>query len=107
MSTAPEAFTIDSQTRGRRRRIVVAGEVDLLAAMRLRSVFDRLVADTDALIEVDLRRVTFMDSTGVHLLGYMRRRAYIRLFVFPSEAVRAVVHLALEAVREHDVLTLA
>jgi hypothetical protein len=107
MSTAPEAFMVDSQTGGGRRRIVVLGEIDLLAAIRVATLFDGLSAEPAGLIEVDLRGVTFMDSSGVHLLGYMRRRAYIRLLVFPSEAVTGVVHLALEAVREHGVLTLA
>lgn len=103
---APEAFSIGSQMRGRSHRIVVEGELDLLAARRLRGLFDRLLDDPDRLVELDLRGVTFMDSAGVHLLGYMRGCAYIRLLVFPSEAVTRVVHLALEAVRERDAFAL-
>jgi stage II sporulation protein AA (anti-sigma F factor antagonist) len=101
MLTAPEAFTIGSEVRGGTQRIVVAGEIDVCAAMRLRGHFDRLLADSGRPIELDLRDVTFMDSAGVHLLGYMRRRAGAPLRVIPSVAVRHVVHVAAEAV-VHD-----
>ena len=94
MVTAPEAFTINSQTWGWTRRITVAGELDLLAVMSLRGLFDRLLTERRVLIELDLRGITFMDSAGVHLLSYMRSRAGGRLRVIPSAAVARVVHVA-------------
>lgn len=45
--------------------ILVAGEVDLATAPRLRSYFHDVIADADGAILLDLAEVTFLDSTGL------------------------------------------
>jgi ABC-type transporter Mla MlaB component len=71
--TAPEAFTIGPQMRGRVHRITVAGDIDLRAATALRGDFRRLAATSSQLIELDLRGSERIDPAGVEFVGYMRR----------------------------------
>jgi hypothetical protein len=99
MSRAHEVFTIGSRRIGRVERLTVTGRLDVLAAARLRSGFDRVLAGRTGLIELDLRGVREVGSVGVGLLTYTRRRAGGRLRVIPSPTVADVVHRAAETVR--------
>ncbi|HSC02309.1 MAG TPA: STAS domain-containing protein [Solirubrobacteraceae bacterium] len=48
--------------------IALAGEVDLCAAPELEATLNRVAATDASSIVVDLDRVSFMDSAGVHVL---------------------------------------
>ena len=89
----PEVFSMKSETRGSMRRLAVTGEIDLSTSARVRACFDRMLGDAQT-VEVDLRGVTFMDSSGAHLLAYMRGRAGGGLWVIPSAAVVRLLRLA-------------
>jgi len=65
-SPAPD-FRIDAVDEGRAVRLVLAGELDLAVADRLRDAIERHSARAGAVV-VDLRRLTFMDSTGLGTL---------------------------------------
>jgi anti-anti-sigma factor len=54
--------------------VVVAGEVDLTSQLRLARALHRLARDHEGAGVVDLRKVRFMDSTGVHHLINLQRR---------------------------------
>jgi anti-anti-sigma factor len=48
--------------------IRLAGELDIASAPELEQAIDRAVASGAGLVVVDLRRLEFMDSTGISLL---------------------------------------
>ena len=67
-------FTLRSVDRGGRRRIVLAGELDLRRAPQLERAVAQACEAGVELLELDLRAVTFIDSTGVHgILQTVRR----------------------------------
>ena len=50
-------------------RLAAVGELDLATAPQLERAFEAAFADDDAeMIVVDLTELSFMDSTGIHLL---------------------------------------
>ena len=60
--------------RGGVRRLTPIGELDLATAPLLERAFNAVVRDDDAeMIVVDLTELSFMDSTGIHLLIRMHR----------------------------------
>jgi anti-anti-sigma factor len=78
-----------------RHRIMLAGELDLAAAPTLVAAVQDLIASRSAELEIDLRRVVFIDSTGLRTLIVARdeaARTGIPLYVIPSahEPVRAI-----------------
>lgn len=78
----PEPF--DVEIRPARSRVVVAprGELDLATTGRVEEEIDRLVAAGFDEIVLDLRKLSFMDSTGVCLI--------IRQAGRPDAAVRLI-----------------
>lgn len=70
----PDLFSID--VRPDRDRVVLEpiGEVDLHTAGEVRDRIKQLLEDGWQHVVLDLRQVTFMDSTGVHLLLDCQRR---------------------------------
>lgn len=59
-------FGIDEVREGERVVVTVSGEVDMATAPRLRAALER--ASGAAEVRVDMRAVTFMDSTGLSAL---------------------------------------
>ena len=58
------------------QRIVVKGELDLATAPDLlRTLDERIAADRGGTVELDFRRVTFLDSAGLAVLVASQRRA--------------------------------
>jgi anti-sigma B factor antagonist len=83
-----------------RDRVVVraVGEVDMATVDVLGKPLDELRANGFAQIEIDLREVTFMDSTGLRLLVGWRRRALtegfdLQIVLDPDGPVARVVEL--------------
>ena len=83
-----------------RERVVVraVGEVDLATTAVLEEPLNELRAGGFAAIEIDLRQVTFLDSTGLRLLVRWRRRAQteafdLRIQVDPAGPVARVMEL--------------
>ncbi|MDI2131978.1 anti-sigma factor antagonist [Yinghuangia seranimata] len=58
-----------------RARVHVGGEIDMDSGPRIESLMARQIADGRVRIEVDLGAVEFMDSSGIHMLLRVRRRA--------------------------------
>ncbi|UGQ08973.1 anti-sigma factor antagonist [Yinghuangia sp. ASG 101] len=58
-----------------RARVHVGGEIDMESGPRIEDLMYRELDDGRVHIEVDLGSVEFMDSSGVHLLLRVRRRA--------------------------------
>jgi anti-anti-sigma factor len=69
----PGSLSIRETREGGVHRLTPIGELDLATAPLLESAFDAVLWDDDTeMIVVDLTELSFMDSTGVHLLLRMR-----------------------------------
>jgi len=69
-------------------RIVLAGELDLAACPSVVVAVQDLLATRPRELEIDLRQVTFIDSTGLRTLILARDEAElagVSLYVIPSE----------------------
>ena len=63
-----ESFSVSSERIGRVHRLTTVGELDIATVSVLEREFDAANGgDADAIV-VDLSQLTFMDSSGVHLL---------------------------------------
>lgn len=72
----PPTFTVRVTVPApNRARVHVGGEIDMESGPRIEDVMYRQLDDGRVHIEVDLGSVEFMDSSGVHLLLRVRRRA--------------------------------
>ena len=72
--TVPDNFTVSADSSTGVLTIVVTGEVDLDTAPTVRDEMLRHLED-GAVIHLDLGDVTFMDSSGLHVLLATNRRA--------------------------------
>ncbi len=69
----PEVFSIREEREGGALRLTPVGELDLVTTPILERAFDGVLRDSDAeRIVVDLTELSFMDSTGIHLLLRMQ-----------------------------------
>lgn len=64
---APSGFSLREGTHDGRETVVVAGELDLAATPQLESRIEELSHDGGAVI-LDLRKLLFIDSTGLRAL---------------------------------------
>ncbi len=46
--------------------LVLAGELDMVSSAVLHAALERVCADATTAVVLDLSRLTFMDSTGIH-----------------------------------------
>lgn len=69
----PEQFSVRERREGGAYRLTPIGELDLVTTPILERAFDAVVGDDAAeVIVVDLTELSFMDSTGIHLLLRMK-----------------------------------
>jgi anti-anti-sigma factor len=81
-------FTVERQVSADTARIVVRGELDMETGPRLEEEIRRAEAESPALLVLDLREVSFFDSTGLQLVldADVRAREEGRRFVvLPGE----------------------
>ena len=74
MTVLPE-LTIVSSSAGDAVTVVVRGEVDLATAPQLRDELLDHILGGSSLLRLDLQGVSFMDSSGLHVLIASQRRA--------------------------------
>jgi anti-sigma B factor antagonist len=55
-------------SRESQHRLVLSGELDLASAAELKATLERLCRTGTSLLVMDLRKVTFMDSTGLQMV---------------------------------------
>ncbi len=64
-----EPLSVRETKAGGVHRLTLVGELDLATAPQLERAFDAVLREDDAkMIVVDLTELSFMDSTGIHLL---------------------------------------
>jgi anti-anti-sigma factor len=64
----PEPFQVRDSVDGDCHLLVLSGELDLLAAPQLEDKLVRLFAEATTGLVLDLRSVTFMDSSGLRAI---------------------------------------
>lgn len=64
-STLGEALTVERRDDGPRARVSVRGEMDAFTSVEVRTA---VVEQCDGDVDLDLREVTFMDSSGLGTL---------------------------------------
>jgi anti-anti-sigma factor len=67
-SAMPPPFQIEVQPEREAVRVRPVGEIDIATAGRMRAQIDELVDTGFTRVILDLRGVTFLDSTGVHVV---------------------------------------
>jgi anti-sigma B factor antagonist len=67
---APTEFSVHSVRTGKVHRLTPVGELDIATVAMLETEFEAAYTDDDGetIIVLDLRRLEFIDSTGIHLL---------------------------------------
>ncbi|HEY2813378.1 MAG TPA: STAS domain-containing protein [Acidimicrobiales bacterium] len=75
---AEPTFGVDLIRDGSSARVVLHGEIDLMAEDAVRSALDHAVSGSTDHLVVDLSKTTFLDSTGLRLLVDARRMAHAR-----------------------------
>ena len=68
MAQQQEEFTVAQHRLGDIRVVVPKREIDFLTAPLLQAELERAIADGYSKVVVDLCDVTFMDSSGAHVL---------------------------------------
>jgi anti-sigma B factor antagonist len=95
--SADELFAVNVTTGARAVRVDATGEIDTFTAPGLAAALAHAVSSGVSEITVGLRDVTFLDSSGVHVIADTYRRAHaagIRLRVSaPRRAVRRTLEL--------------
>lgn len=89
----PQAFSLDREDAGDAVVLVPRGELDIATAGRLAEAAEDVPGDRRLLV-VDLRGVTFLDSSGLRGLLLVRRRAErdgIELLVCHDPAVHGPI----------------
>ena len=92
----PQAFEIETEKDGGVGTVRVAGELDLNASARLDEALSALDGSVDVIV-LDLRGVTFIDSTGLRTITSADARAregrYELRIVRGSENVQKLLHM--------------
>ncbi|HEY3829822.1 MAG TPA: STAS domain-containing protein [Solirubrobacteraceae bacterium] len=105
---APGSLVITSEIEDGATSIALAGELDLAGAHQLEASLDEVERECPARLVIDLRRLAFIDSTGLRLLLQADARARERgceLVLRPGEAsVQRVFEVtgALDVLRFED-----
>lgn len=98
MATDELSESLDGSSEGVRDRVALEGEIDLGRFEALDRVLASAASRCEAVLEIDLSEVTFMDSMGIHLLLRTRERLSeksLRMVVVdPSPTVVHVLEVA-------------
>jgi anti-anti-sigma factor len=69
-------FRVETHTTGRGITLTAIGELDLVSSPALQEELDRAIGSDTEVIVLDLRRLTFMDSSGLHVLVRGQQHAH-------------------------------
>jgi anti-sigma B factor antagonist len=99
-------FSVEERNEGSAWILAVSGELDLRTSPELEDRLDRVWASGAELLILDLRRIEFMDSTGLRVLlaAHQRAQETSRRFALVRGADQVERVLTLTGVR--DLLTI-
>jgi anti-sigma B factor antagonist len=91
----PESFSVRVERAGNVHRVIPSGELDLATAPILERELDALPPEAEVVVVVDLTELSFMDSTGLHLLLKLNHQLPERLRVINgSPAVERILNVS-------------
>jgi anti-anti-sigma factor len=112
-----EPFAVEVQRRRHAMVVQPRGELDLATAQALRSTLDAAIAETlsggldgmenGARLVLDLRGLSFIDSSGLHLLVAVDQRAQREGFQLTLLAPAAPIHRAIQLCGLDEILPFA
>ncbi len=70
---ASNSISINTTRRGPAHVVQIGGEVDLQSAPKLRAALDEVLKQTPAQLVIDLAGATYIDSSGVGTIVYLKR----------------------------------
>lgn len=79
-----DSFRITCERTGTTVRVIVTGELDLVTSPRLREHLSAQFADHAEIVVLDLAEVSFIDSSGLHVLLDVTAQDRDRLRVIPN-----------------------
>ena len=102
-----EPFGVELQRRGHLTIVQPRGELDMATIETLRTALDVAIAETlraaldgfetGARLALDLRRLSFIDSSGLHLLVALDQRAhrdgFLLTLIAPAAPLDRAIHL--------------
>ncbi len=91
---ADDAPWFEIQRSGGATVLHLGGDIDLAVRELLRDAIAEAAAGAPVRLHIDLRRVTFLDSSGLHQLLVARELVAEVVLVAPSAAVRRVFELS-------------
>ena len=103
MTTPEDGLTVEVRREGTSATAVAAGELDMTTMGELRAAATEARAGADKLV-LDLRRLTFIDSSGLGALVELRGEAERGGVGFVVEASDGPVRSALESTGLNDLL---
>ncbi|MEA2200782.1 MAG: anti-sigma factor antagonist [Solirubrobacteraceae bacterium] len=74
-STLPEPFEAQDVLRDGRRTLILSGDLDIASASALKEMLLDISRDGTTAITLDLRGLTFMDSTGLFMILFAKELA--------------------------------
>jgi anti-sigma B factor antagonist len=90
----PEPFSVEVLPDRQRVVVVPRGEVDIATVDELAAQIDALVARGFDTVVLDLREISFLDSSGIHLLLHQTARPDARVTVIDGgPRVRRLIEL--------------
>jgi anti-sigma B factor antagonist len=97
----PPEFEIAVSRTGRRAVLALSGEFDLSVEPEVTATLERVVATPESIVVLDLRALTFIDSTGIRALIEAQRRcatAHCALYLVsgPPEVRRVLTLCCIE-----------
>ncbi|HKG04371.1 MAG TPA: STAS domain-containing protein [Conexibacter sp.] len=88
---------LTTETEGTTVRLVLTGELDIAGASRVERELERIEQEPPATIVLDLRALTFMDSTGLRVIlaadGRAREQARRLVLVRGSDTVQRIIEM--------------
>jgi anti-anti-sigma factor len=108
LNSPQQPFTYRVDPHGAERTLKLSGELDLSVGSEFQKALDAIAADRPTRVVVDLREVTFIDSSGLRMLLQANSRAHNEgweISFLPKE--RSQVRRALEVTGLHRVFPMA
>lgn len=93
-ATMTRLLRVHTATDGARTLLRIGGEIDIDTAAQLRQALDTVLGSKARRVDVDMRAVTFCDSTGIHALLHARATAVergIALTLVPCDKLRRLL----------------
>jgi anti-anti-sigma factor len=94
----------DAHLDGRLGRVELAGEFDLAGVPMAQRALQRILATSPSTVAIDLKRVTFLDSSGLHFILEARDRCALNNVGFKLCEVPDAVQRVLDITGLNDVL---